>query len=136
MRRFLIALAAGFLAAPVLANDRAVLGEMTLVVQSERDACRLIALSETGDQILRLGMSGLCRFHRTPDGDLRSVDSPLGPVVLVETSAPMPDGSGDCRTSVQAVRLTDAGAEAAPSPALVASCLPFQWDEVMFLGVF
>lgn len=136
MRGAVAVLTALMIAGQASANDRAEAAGMTLVLQSERDACRLIALSETGDEILRLGVAGLCSFHRDSDGVLRTVTSPVGPVLLIETSVPMPNGSGDCRTSVQAVRLTEAGPEAAPSPALVASCLPFQWDEVMFLGVF
>jgi hypothetical protein len=118
------------------AEDRATLQDTTFALVSDRAACRLVQMAPAGDAILRLPLAGLCTFHRDATGALRVMDTPEGAVFLIETSRPLAEGAVDCDTAVLAVRVTAEGAVLAPAPARVASCLPFQWDDVMFLGAF
>ena len=134
MRAASLAVSIGLAASSAWADDVASVGEAELRLFSSRDACRLLVLSEMDDTVLRLPLSGLCTFHRDEDGGLRLVQSDAGEIFLIETSTHLDDG--DCRTNVLAVRIENGAYELAPSPATVASCLPFKWDEVMFLGVF
>ncbi|MEL6521441.1 MAG: hypothetical protein AAFQ66_10790 [Pseudomonadota bacterium] len=117
-------------------DDRATIGEIEIVVLSSRDGCRIVMMSQHGDQVEPLALSGLCTLHRNEEGAVRQVSGPDGPIFLVEHSVAARDGSGDCLTNVQAVAVSEQGLVVAPNPALVATCPPFRWDEVMFLGVF
>jgi hypothetical protein len=118
------------------ADDRATLGGSTLILLSDRTACRLVQMTADTDTILRLPLSGLCTFHRDDAGALRIMDTATGPVFLIETSTLQTGSTQDCDTQVLAVRLTAGGLTPASAAARVASCLPFQWDDAMFLGAF
>ena len=134
MRIASLAISIGLAGSAALADDVAIVGEAELRLFSSRDACRLLVLSETNDAVLRLPLSGFCTFHRDEDGGLRMVRSDRDEIFLIETSTVLADG--DCRTNVLAVRIENGSYELALSPATVATCLPFKWDDVMFLGVF
>jgi hypothetical protein len=137
MHRLLIAsILASLTMTAARAEDRAALQDMTFALVSDRTACRLVQMAPAGDVVLRLPLTGLCTFHRDATGALRVMDTPEGPVFLIETSHPVAEGAPDCNTAVLAVRVTPDGAVPAPEPARVAACPPFQWDDVMFLGAF
>ncbi|MBM7069315.1 hypothetical protein [Actibacterium sp. 188UL27-1] len=118
------------------ADDRAILADGEMAVLSGRTGCHVVMMTEARDQVVELDVSGLCQLHRDSTGAPRSVEGPVGRIFLVEQSVPATDGSGDCDTQVQAVAVGEDGLVVAPNTARVASCPPFQWDEVMFLGVF
>lgn len=101
---------------------------------SPNGTCRLVILADDEDAVIRLPLSGSCMFHVDEAGALRTITTGKSEIFLIETSTPIADG--DCRTEVLAVKVGKESVELAPSPALVASCLPFMWDPVMFLGVF
>lgn len=117
-------------------QDTATLQGSTLLIASDRAACRLVHLAATADAVHRLPLSGLCTFHRDKAGALRVMKTKDGPVFLIETSALQTGSKQDCETRVLAVRLTAGGPKLAPSPAKVSSCVPFHWDDAMFLGSF
>ena len=117
-------------------DDRATLQDSSLILLSDRTACRLVQMTADADTVLRLPLSGLCTFHRDDTGALRIKDTEAGPVFLIETSTLQTGSTTDCDTQVLAIRQTADGLTPAPSAARVASCLPFQWDEAMFLGAF
>jgi hypothetical protein len=117
-------------------EDRATLGDTSLILLSDRTACRLVQMTADTDTVLRLSLSGLCTFHRDDAGALRIMDTDAGPVFLIETSTLQTGSTQDCDTQVLAIRQTADGLMQAPAAARVASCLPFQWDEAMFLGAF
>jgi hypothetical protein len=123
-------------ATTVLGEDRAQMNEASLVLVSDNTACRLVRLSEAGDVVLRLPLSGLCLFHRDDKGALRVMESPEGPIFLIESTRLLPENPQDCDTRVLAIRAAGDGLTPAPTPSRVAMCPPFQWDDVMFLGPF
>jgi len=57
-------------------------------------------------------------------------------VFLIEHSVPNPKSPGDCDTHIQAVLLSAEGARSSRAVERVAMCPPFQWDDVMFVGLF
>jgi hypothetical protein len=137
MQRLLLAsIFAGLTMTAAQAEDRAALQDSVFVLVPDRTACRLVQMAPAADVILRLPLAGLCTFHRDPAGALRVMDTPEGPVFLIETSHPVDGAATDCDTAVLAVRMTAGGPVLAPQPSRVAACLPFQWDDVMFLGAF
>jgi hypothetical protein len=117
-------------------DDRAALADTTLILLSDRTACRVVHMTADGDAVLRLPLSGLCTFHRDAAGAMRIMETEAGPVFLIETSALQTGSTQDCDTQVLALRLTPEGLAQAPAAARVASCLPYQWDDAMFLGAF
>ena len=136
MKHLLAGMAILLSATAAFADDRASVGAVQLALLPDGSACRLLQLGADTDQVIRLPLAGLCQFHRDPGGALRVMDSPDGAIFLVETAVPKSDSPGDCDTQVLAVRMTANGPVAAATPARVASCPPFQWDDVMFLGAF
>ena len=83
-----------------------------------------------------LGIPWPCNFHRQEDGTIRSVSSDGSSIVLVESSRPDPDYSGDCITRIRAVRIENGAVEISTGTSSVATCPPFDWEQKMFLGLF
>ena len=77
-----------------------------------------------------------CSVHRDPDGEVRIVEVSGSKLVVVESSIPDPDFPADCRTSLQALRITGDSLEASSYSDTVAACPPFQWDRKVFTGLF
>jgi hypothetical protein len=136
MQKALACILALLSASAAWAQDRAVVRDLSMALLPDNNACRLVQMAGDQDQIIRLPLAGLCSFHRDASGAVRVMDADAGPIFLVETSIPLIDSPGDCDTRVLAIRLTANGAQAAPTPARVAACLPFEWDDAMFLGAF
>jgi hypothetical protein len=65
------------------------------------------------------------RVHRVKDQQ----------VLLVQQSTTIPDSRGDCDTRVQALIVSSESVATSTAVARVAMCLPFQWDDAMFIGL-
>ena len=98
--------------------------------------CHLLYSSPLSKGKLTLRVIPPCDFHRFPDGRVRIMPTKKGDVMLVESSRPHPNRPKDCYTQVQAVRITKEQIKVSSAISEVAMCLPFQWDDVMFLGLF
>jgi hypothetical protein len=94
--------------------------------------CGLV--SDNGN--LSLLLKWPCRFHLDTQGAVRVQQVGSSHVLLVENSEAMDPPSRDCRTTLQAVRISDHGLEASPVVSQVAACPPFEWDEKVFIGLF
>jgi len=82
-----------------------------------------------------LKINGPCQFHLDLKGKLRVKMIEGTPVMLIETFEKMPGDIG-CITDVQAVRMRQGRLIASRGVNHVASCPPFQWDEVVYRGMW
>jgi hypothetical protein len=100
------------------------------------DRCVLKHRSGGQEGRLEVAIPAPCDFHRNSEGGVRSL-SPHGvPVILIESSTPLPALPGSCRTLVRAVSLDTPAAKLSEHTATVATCPPFAWDAKMFSGLF
>ncbi len=94
------------------------------------------SLSRHGRFITKLKLKWPCQFHLDPQNELRIKKLDKYDVFLIEHSEKLATTTKDCRTQVQAVRIFDGKTEASQYVNNVAICLPFQWDEKVFIGLF
>ncbi|XXF79658.1 hypothetical protein P2318_07840 [Myxococcaceae bacterium GXIMD 01537] len=105
----------------------------TLELREQDGSC---TLHRPGKAPLVLQVKWPCQFHRDDAGRLRVKSREGAPILLVERSERMPNSDRDCLTEVQAVRLRAGELEGSPAVNRVSSCLPFRWDEKVFVGMF
>jgi hypothetical protein len=108
--------------------------ELSLVQTKEE--CHLVYSSplNKGDLILRVIPP--CGFHRSPDGKVRIMPTPKGDVLLIESSRPHSNFPKRCHTQIQGIRISLEQVKISSEVSKVLMCPPFQWDDVMFLGIF
>ena len=106
------------------------------LVQTKKEECHLVYSSPLNKGDLTLQVIPPCSFHRSPDGKVRIMPTPKGDVMLIESSRPHPDLPKDCQTRIQGVRINREHVKISSSISKVTMCPPFQWDDVMFLGIF
>lgn len=101
----------------------------------DSNPCALRYSREASVKELLLKVSSPCVFHRDPSGALRVQRVKDRTVFLIESSVHDPDQPGDCKTEVQGITVSPTGLTASSQVERVAMCTPFQWDEVMFIGL-
>jgi hypothetical protein len=97
--------------------------------------CTISFQDSSGSKELSLGLNAPCKFHRDIQGAVRVREVKGQPVILVERSVPDTAHAPDCITQVQAISRSDGGLGASKAVDRVAMCAPFQWDDVMFIGL-
>jgi hypothetical protein len=112
------------------------LKDFTASVSSESDACRLELGRGEMKASFVLPLPVPCALHTGADGKPRTLTRGDDLFFLVESSKAVADGSKDCDTHIQAVRLDRYGADLAPHVERVAACLPMDWDDAVFLSMF
>ena len=110
--------------------------DYTLEIVAEGSTCQVTWTKGGASGSLDTGLEAPCSFNRNADGSLRVVGTGSGPVVLVEHSVPSPDAEGSCRTSLRGIALEAGEPALSPVTGTAAACLPAQWDEKMFIGLF
>ena len=75
-----------------------------------------------------------CAFHLDRQGAVRVLPHKGQSVVLLESSLVV--DPANCVTHLQALRLLRTGVKLSESHDRVASCPPFQWDDMMFTALF
>ncbi|MDP1858134.1 MAG: hypothetical protein Q8K82_05670 [Gemmatimonadaceae bacterium] len=105
------------------------------VVVDTSDGCTLRYGLDSLTSELRLGITPPCALHRDQNGAVRTRKVGDALVFLVESSSPDPQHPGTCNTEIRGVIV--AGDRVSISNVLehVAMCAPFQWDDVMFIGL-
>lgn len=123
---------------PALAADAAQSpsGRGKLTVRSDVESCKVLYVGIYTPVELDLEIPAPCSLNSL-SGAVRFLDTPRGSIALVENSVPNPDIPGSCQTKVRGI-LIEKNGEVSLSPhiATVANCLPADWDEKMFLGLF
>jgi hypothetical protein len=76
-----------------------------------------------------------CKFHRDDKQTIRTKSQSGGTVVLIESSVGLPEKPGDCDTRVQAIMVKGNTVSLSKASNNVAICLPFYWDDAVFLGM-
>ena len=82
-----------------------------------------------------LSVSSPCVLHRDRAGAVATRVVNDTHVLLVERSQPDPLRPGSCDTRVQAIAATSDAVRVSTEVERVATCTPFQWDDVMFLAL-
>lgn len=123
--------------AALTANDteEAKIGDLLLQLSESQGACRLQVVGPAPSSVA-LDLPAPCAFHRDPSAEIRTVQHADSIVLLIESSIPLPESPGDCDTRLKAVAIEAGKVVVSPHTDQVASCPPFQWDEMMFLGLF
>jgi hypothetical protein len=111
-------------------------GVFELSLTQTKEGCHLVYSSPSTKGDLILQVIPPCNFHHSPDGKVRIMPTPKGDIMLVESSRPHLSRSKDCDTQIQGVRISHEQIKISSAISKVAMCTPFQWDEVMFLGIF
>jgi hypothetical protein len=94
--------------------------------------CRVTSAAGPAD----LGILWPCNFHRTAGGEVRTLRRGEAVIVLVEASRPHPELPGSCKTQIRALGIAGNKVYVSDNTDTVAQCVPFQWDEQMFKGLF
>lgn len=137
MRRVLALAAILFATAPMTeASDPVAAEDYTLDILAEDGSCRVKWAHAGKSGSLDTGLEAPCSFNRNADGSPRVVNTKSGPVVMVEHSVPSPDLDLSCRTSLRGIVLGPGEPSLSPVTGTAAACLPAQWDEKMFIGLF
>ena len=116
----------------ILDERQADIGETSMTLREDSGKCLL----DTNANSFRLDIPWPCDFHRGPDDAVRTMTFDDTLIFLLENSKAHPDLPDDCVTQVQAVKAIDGGWQASEYTDKVAACPPFQWDEMMFTGLF
>ena len=102
-----------------------------------------------GDKTIDLEIPWQCDFHRSSTKAVRIFPRDFysgkkkypksyrnTQIILIEHSTPNPNSSDDCRTKLQAVKILNGKVIVSKLTSNLASCLPFQWEEKNFTGLF
>lgn len=116
-----------------------------LTLKNEAGKCQLTSSGDTFD----LQIPGQCDFHRSPEKTVRVFPRDFysgkkkqpknyknTQIILIEHSTANPDNPGDCRTQLQAIKIVSGKISVSKSTSKLASCPPFQWEEINFTGLF
>ena len=118
-------------AAPVVSAKLAKVG---LQLEAQMQTCHIRNVdSSTHAQSLNLPWP--CQFHLDKSGQPRVVRIGQFDYLLVEASTPLAN-SRDCDTHLRAVRAKGRTWQISEYQDKVASCPPFQWDRMVFSGLF
>ncbi len=117
--------------------------EFTL--KNEAGKCQLTY----GGKSFDLQIPGQCDFHRSPEKAVRVFPRDFysgkkkqpknyknTQIILIEHSTANPDNPRDCRTQLQAVKIVNGKVHVSKLTSKLASCPPFQWEEMNFTGLF
>jgi hypothetical protein len=116
------------------ADDTLIAGIRVSLAQKGQ-ACRITSRNDVATAV-DLQISWPCAFHRGRDGAVRVLVDGNDSIFLVESSRPDPANPSRCITQVQAMRVQGRTLRPSEHHDVVTICLPFQWDEVMFRGLF
>jgi hypothetical protein len=122
------------------------IGENKLTLQNNDGKCRLLF----GEQKIDLDIPWQCNFHRLPEGKVRvfprdfyKAKSKKTPkeyknvqIILIEYSKPDENNPKDCRTEIQAIKISKGKITKSTKMGNLAVCPPFQWDDINFIGLF
>jgi hypothetical protein len=89
---------------------------------------------KTGE--VKLQMPPPCQFHQGRDGMVRVVASQGKQYILVESARRVKDPAQGCITFIRALAIALRTVRVSPHVSRVATCPPFQWDEMMFTALF
>lgn len=123
-----------------------IVGENKLILQNADGKCDLLF----GKQTIELNIPSKCDFHRLPGGNVRvfprdfyEAKNKQTPkeyqdvqIVLIEHSKPLAENPKECRTELQAIKITNGKIIKSIKMDNLAACPPFQWDEINFIGLF
>lgn len=116
---------------PVLS---AKLGKVQLQLEAQGQTCHIkSSLSDSPAQNLNLPWP--CQFHLDKSGQPRIIRSGKFEYLMVESSKPLAN-SRDCETHLRAVRAMGQRWKISDAQDRVAACPPFQWDNMVFSGLF
>jgi hypothetical protein len=111
--------------------------QLPLKVQPNVTGCVVVWSGGGAEQSLQIGIPGPCDLHKTLGGDVRVHKDKNRSIVLIEHSVPDPTRGGKtCITEIRALAIEAGQATVSRSTSRVASCPPFQWDQVVFTGLF
>ncbi len=115
------------------------------VLKNNAGICQIVF----GDQTIDLGIPWQCDFHRATDQSVRVYPRSFyseakkypknyrnTQIFLIEHSTSEPDNPKDCRTQLRAVKISDGKVMVSKTTSKLAACLPFQWEDKNFIGVF
>lgn len=118
-------------------GEQTVIGSVRLQLTARGQTCHVSATSKAEKTEGRdMGMPWPCHFHKGKDGKIRVVRNGKYGHVLVEASKPNPAGGKDCETHLRAIQVAGKKWKVSEHQDKVASCPPFQWDEMVFAGLF
>lgn len=100
--------------------------------------CRLSFQDSGKTQSYTFPISAPCQFSRNEDGSIRLVKVKKVFVIAIENSQPKNNPSDstskDCETSIRGVIVGKNSVKLSLQTQKVAMCLPFVWDEKMFIA--
>ena len=80
------------------------------------------------------GIPWPCAFHTDSKGSVRTFRRKAYTYALMESSRA--ENPKDCETHVQSVRISSTKVQISPHHDRLASCPPFQWDNILFTELF
>ncbi|NJO14867.1 MAG: hypothetical protein HC877_03705 [Thioploca sp.] len=111
-------------------------GVFELSLTQTEEGCHLVYTSPSTKGDLALQVISPCNFHRSPEGKVRIMPTPKGDVLLIESSRPHSNFPKRCHTQIQGIRISHEQIKISSEVSKVLMCPPFQWDDVMFVGIF
>ena len=115
-------------------TSKFVVGGKELFLADNSGMCQIVIPS---DQVtLDLIIPWPCQVHKDTSDKIRVYKQSGDVYFLIESSVPHPDLPEDCLTQLQSIRASDGKFSQSNFKDTVASCPPFQWDTVLFTGLF
>ena len=74
-----------------------------------------------------------CQFSKDRDGTIRTYKTTKQTVIAVESSRPLNNASNDCETNIRGIIISKNSVRLSSISQKVAMCLPFIWDEKVFI---
>lgn len=109
----------------------------TLQLENNNGVCAVISRSNGGEtKTYQAGIPWPCNFHKNKSGSVRITRNRQYEYLLIESSKPAGENSRDCETHLQSIRAQGEQLQVSQHQEKVASCPPFQWDEVLFTELF
>lgn len=110
------------------------IAKVTLQLAPQGDSCHIKSTSSSAPA-QNLNLRWPCQFHTDKSGQPRIVRSGKFDYLLVEASSQLAN-SPDCDTHLRAVRAHGGKWQVSHYQDKVASCPPFQWDNMVFTALF
>lgn len=110
------------------------LAKVTLSLEQQGNSCH-IKNSNSSAPPQNLNLPWPCQFHTDKSGQPRIIRAGKFDYLLIEAATPLAN-SQDCDTHLRAVRAHGGKWQVSPHQDRVASCPPFQWDNMIFTALF
>lgn len=106
--------------------------DVRLRLVEQHGVCSILAANNSAQSV---NLPWPCQFHLNKQGRIREVKQGKYVYLIIESTRQLPEKK-DCETHLRALRIRGKHWQLSEFQDKVASCPPFQWDQMMFNALF